>query len=485
MTTIAPAAESPALAPSNARSHEALPTIWGLDPVHLHARFWASRGVQIVRVGEPSEIVDHAEIYLLTDSDTLVQFNLAPAVDRLSWLDIDALFIRLVDTRERGYRENVVTDRRGDFVRFERRYGGSDARLTRIALTSIPEMARAWQSARSGREAWRKLREVVARNARWTMSLRGRVYARSDTHDLAVFTRDLVRDWKTPSASIHELASPVRGAWAMDDAQVHKDAKVVGPVWIGAGRTLGPSDAAVGPAVMWDDPAKRPVAEDVQWLDLEPTEPPTQAPIRKSGRAYLVAKRAFDIAFASAAMVGTLPFYPLIMAAIWLEDRRPFFFVHTRETLAGKEFGCIKFRSMRRDAEKIKQQLQAQNKADGPQFFIEHDPRMTKVGNFLRKYQIDEWPQFWNVLKGEMSVVGPRPSPYKENQYCPPWREARLSVKPGVTGLWQVKRTRRAGTDFQEWIKYDIEYVEKASFWFDIQIVWLTILQLLRGVKRS
>jgi lipopolysaccharide/colanic/teichoic acid biosynthesis glycosyltransferase len=191
------------------------------------------------------------------------------------------------------------------------------------------------------------------------------------------------------------------------------------------------------------------------------------------------------VAFASAAMIGTLPFYPLIMLAIWLEDRRPYFFVHTRETLGGREFGCIKFRSMRRDAEEIKKKLEIHNKADGPQFFIEKDPRMTKVGHFLRKYQIDEWPQFWNVLRGEMSVVGPRPSPYRENQYCPPWREARLSVKPGVTGLWQVKRTRRAGTDFQEWIKYDIEYVERASFWFDLQIVWLTVLQLIRGVKRS
>ena len=78
---------------------------------------------------------------------------------------------------------------------------------------------------------------------------------------------------------------------------------------------------------------------------------------------------------------------------------------------------------------------------------MEDDPRLTRVGKFLRKYNFDELPQFWNVITGDMSIVGPRPSPHKENQYCPPWREARLSVRPGITGLWQVKRTRRAGSD--------------------------------------
>jgi lipopolysaccharide/colanic/teichoic acid biosynthesis glycosyltransferase len=84
-----------------------------------------------------------------------------------------------------------------------------------------------------------------------------------------------------------------------------------------------------------------------------------------------------------------------------------------------------------------------------------------------------------------MSVVGPRPSPYSENQYCPPWREARLSVRPGVTGLWQIKRTRRNGTDFQEWIKYDIEYVEKRNFWFDMVIIARTLSVMLGKVSRS
>jgi len=117
-----------------------------------------------------------------------------------------------------------------------------------------------------------------------------------------------------------------------------------------------------------------------------------------------------------------------------------FFFAHERETINGETFPCLKFRTMRKDAEEIKARLLQENQADGPQFFIENDPRISKVGRVLRKTNLDELPQFLNVLVGHMAIVGPRPSPYKENQYCPPWREARLSVRPGVTGLWQVKR---------------------------------------------
>jgi lipopolysaccharide/colanic/teichoic acid biosynthesis glycosyltransferase len=107
------------------------------------------------------------------------------------------------------------------------------------------------------------------------------------------------------------------------------------------------------------------------------------------------------------------------------------------------------------------------------------------VGRFLRKYNLDELPQFWNVLWGDMSVVGPRPSPHAENQYCPAWRETRLSVRPGITGLWQVKRTRKAGTDFQEWIKYDIEYVERRTFWLDLLIIWKTVSNVFFKISRN
>jgi lipopolysaccharide/colanic/teichoic acid biosynthesis glycosyltransferase len=173
------------------------------------------------------------------------------------------------------------------------------------------------------------------------------------------------------------------------------------------------------------------------------------------------------------------------MLAIYIEDRRPFFFSHERESIHGRVFGCLKFRTMFRNAEEMKARLQGENRADGPQFFIENDPRITRVGRWLRRLQLDEIPQFLNVLTGHMSVVGPRPSPYSENQYCPGWREARLSVRPGVTGLWQVRRTRADGADFQEWIRYDIEYVERANFWLDLYIVWKTVLLVFSALTRK
>ncbi len=179
-------------------------------------------------------------------------------------------------------------------------------------------------------------------------------------------------------------------------------------------------------------------------------------------------------------LLATLPLYPLIMLAIWLEDGRPFFFVHARETLGGREFGCIKFRSMRRDAEAMRESLAVVNRADGPQFYLTQDPRLTQIGRFLRKTNIDELPQFINVLLGDMSVVGPRPSPRSENQYSPAWREARLSVRAGITGLWQVSRTRRPGLDFQEWIKYDLDYVRNPSWRTEIRIILSTLRVLFK-----
>ena len=194
-------------------------------------------------------------------------------------------------------------------------------------------------------------------------------------------------------------------------------------------------------------------------------------------------RRLLIIFLVFAVIIGTIWLYPFVMLAIWIEDGRPFFFGHKRETLGGREFFCWKFRSMRKDAEKIKAELKKLNQADGPQFYMENDPRLTRVGRFLRKVNLDEIPQFWNVLLGDMSIVGPRPSPHRENQFCPPWREARLSVRPGITGLWQVNRTRIRGADFQEWIKYDIEYVENQSWLLDLRIVWQTIVVIIVGVR--
>ena len=219
---------------------------------------------------------------------------------------------------------------------------------------------------------------------------------------------------------------------------------------------------------------------------IEPTQPPMD--VRVESRAtsvYLGTKRVLDIILSIVGLCCTLPFFPLIMLAIWVEDSRPFFFGHLRETIGGREFRCWKFRSMKNGAHLMKDVIAKLNQVDGPQVFIKDDPRITRVGRFLRKYNMDEFPQFWNVLKGDMSMVGPRPSPRKENQFCPAWREARLSVRPGITGLWQTRRTRNKGADFQEWIKYDIEYVETMGMWLDLKIMYKTLAQVVHKGARS
>ncbi len=457
------------------------PTMWGLNPDQLHVRFWAARGVQVVRQGERPEIVEDAELFLLVDPRTMTIFRLRQLMDQLTWLKPDLLQVRIRDSREPGYREHAISDDDGRFKRFERDYGVGDSRLTRVALTPHRHIAEVWRSAPSPRDGWRRLRRDIPHTRRSAMTISGRVYDQHADGQVVQFVRDLVQAWRRPDATIDHVDRHANGVWAGNDAVVPPGARFIGNVWVGAGRTVDEQVNIVGPAVLWDDPAHRPTVEEVRWREIEPTEV-FAAPLSTKLRSNLhrAAKRAFDIVFASVVLVLTLPLYPLIMLAIWLEDGRPFFFAHEREAMGGEPFPCLKFRSMRKDADAIKRRLEEENQSDGPQFFIEDDPRMTRVGKVLRALQLDELPQFLNVLFGDMSVVGPRPSPFKENQFCPAWRETRLSVRPGVTGLWQIMRTREEGLDFQEWIRYDIEYVERASFALDLWIIWKTILLIIR-----
>jgi len=462
-------------------------TIWGLDPVQLHSRYWASLGVQVVRQGEPSEIVKHAELYLLTDPGSLTLFKLALLMDSLNWVRPQVLFVRLHDGRERGYRENAVTDDHGNFIRFQRLYDASRS-LTRVVMTPDREVAQLWQSAPDPLTGWRRLRRFSKRTQRATQTIAGSVYDRSDSQEVAWFVHDLVQTWKRPDSTVlraRQVADSGAPVWRDAQARVREGVKFIGPVWVGAGREVRAGSTVIGPAVIWDDPKRRPVNDAIQWLQIEPKEPPPEPSLKDATVLDRAVKRGFDIACAWLGLMVSLPLFPFIMLAIWFEDGRPFFFGHTRESRGAREFPCWKFRSMRKDAEEMKAGLKKLNQADGPQFFIKDDPRLTRVGKFLRKYNLDELPQLWNVLVGDMSMVGPRPSPYSENQFCPAWREARLSVRPGITGLWQVKRTRRTGSDFQEWIKYDIEYVERRNLWLDLKIIYKTFANVFGKLSRS
>jgi lipopolysaccharide/colanic/teichoic acid biosynthesis glycosyltransferase len=472
------------------------PTVWGLSPVELHDRFWAYRGVQVIRPGDSSPISDRAQLYLLMEPDVLAVFEPGKQLETLYWSSPDLVYVRVREAGEPGFRERVVTDDAQRFVRFERVYERPVARLMRAAFSPDAKLAAAWRdsSASNGtRAGWRKIRAMAPRDRRSTIAISGAMYEPSSDADLARLVRDLTKSWggDGPGAIIPRARQVAPGVWADVDldprALVKPASRCVGPVWIGAGRGVDSQTTVIGPAVLWDDPAKRPAAEAIVWPAVWRPNLPSydsrgdRAARRRPVRAFV--KRAFDIVFSACFLLLSLPFYPLIMLAIWLEDGRPFFFTHRRETLGGREFGCVKFRSMYRDAERVRLELQAAgaNQADGPQFYVPNDARVTKVGRFLRRTRLDELPQFFNVLLGHMSVVGPRPSPFKENQFCPAWREARLSVRPGITGLWQVSRTRSKGQDFQEWIKFDIEYVERGGFWLDLGIILRTGLVILAG----
>jgi lipopolysaccharide/colanic/teichoic acid biosynthesis glycosyltransferase len=191
------------------------------------------------------------------------------------------------------------------------------------------------------------------------------------------------------------------------------------------------------------------------------------------------AKRILDVIASVIVLVLFAPFLPVIMLAIKLTSPGPVFFKDTRQGLYGRPFKCLKFRTMEQGADKMQDRLRVLSVVKGPQFMIPDDPRMSAVGKFLRETYIDEIPQFFNVLLGQMSVVGPRPSPESENRLCPFWRDARLSVRPGITGYWQICRTRQPMKDFQEWIYYDVKYVRDLSLKLDLWLSWLTARKMV------
>jgi lipopolysaccharide/colanic/teichoic acid biosynthesis glycosyltransferase len=189
-------------------------------------------------------------------------------------------------------------------------------------------------------------------------------------------------------------------------------------------------------------------------------------------------KRVLDTVVAAAALLLLLPLLLLIALLVTLDSRGPVLYGQDREGWHGRRFRCWKFRTMHRRAEARERELRAQSLVDGPQFKLACDPRITRMGRLLRATSIDELPQLLNVVRGEMALVGPRPSPFRENQICVSWRKGRLSVRPGITGLWQVCRHDREAGDFHQWIEYDLLYVRHMSPALDLGILVATVLTL-------
>ncbi len=190
-----------------------------------------------------------------------------------------------------------------------------------------------------------------------------------------------------------------------------------------------------------------------------------------------IGKRLLDIVGASLGILALLPLLPIIAVAIKLTSPGPVFFTQLRSGLGGRPFRMWKFRTMVVDSESQKAALLALNEQDGPAFKIKNDPRITSIGRILRKTSIDELPQLWNVLLGDMSLVGPRPLPCHEAEQCETWQRRRLDVTPGLTCIWQVHG--RSVVSFDEWVRMDLQYIHGQSMSEDVKLIALTVPAML------
>ena len=202
--------------------------------------------------------------------------------------------------------------------------------------------------------------------------------------------------------------------------------------------------------------------------------PPAPKPV------YEFFKRIFDVVLSAFALVVLSPLFLVIAILIKSGDGGPVFFKQTRLTKGGKEFGMYKFRSMCIDAEAKLAELMDQNEMEGPAFKIENDPRITKVGRFIRKTSIDELPQLFNILKGEMSIIGPRPPLLREVAEYTEYQMHRLDVKTGLSCYHECSGRSKVH-DFDEWVEQDLKYIRERSLWVDFKIILMTVKVVLTG----
>ena len=212
-----------------------------------------------------------------------------------------------------------------------------------------------------------------------------------------------------------------------------------------------------------------------------PVDSPFVLHQRREGwfRYHITTKRVLDVVVAAVGLIGSLPIWLAIFVAIKLDSPGPAIFKQDRVGLHGRPFRFYKFRSMYVDAEQRLGEVQAHNEMDGPVFKIRNDPRVSKVGRFLRRTSLDELPQLLNVLKGDMSMVGPRPPLPREVEQYRPNDLVRLSVKPGLTCLWQIRGRSEVG--FEQWMEFDREYVYNMSLGLDLRILVQTVAVVLAG----
>ena len=206
--------------------------------------------------------------------------------------------------------------------------------------------------------------------------------------------------------------------------------------------------------------------------------------IEKSYSTFWKQKRLFDIFFATLILLFFLPLMFIIAIVIVIDDPSAGpFYKQIRVGRHGKEFYMYKFRTMRANADKMIEELAKQNEMDGPVFKMKHDPRITRVGKYLRKLSLDELMQFFNVLKGDMTLVGPRPPLPREVQYYTDYQRLRLLVTPGLTCTWQISKNRN-DIPFEQWVEMDIEYIQTRTYLNDLKIMLKTPIVMLTATGR-
>lgn len=299
-----------------------------------------------------------------------------------------------------------------------------------------------------------------------------------------------------------------------DKCSIANDAQIIGPAVIGNGCRIS-AGAVVRESILWDkvslDKGAKSdycvVAEGLQILEGEQLRHSVVIDNLRIGDMNLIAhpykltnvggesllhlliakinnwgfnliKRVLDISISFLALLILSPFFILIALAIKLDSPGPICFIQKRCGKEGRLFNMFKFRTMFAAAEEMQVNLFSQKHTDGPMFKMTNDPRVTRIGKILRKASLDELPQFINVIKGEMSLVGPRPLITDEMKFSPSWRDTRFKVKPGITGLWQIQGS--AEGPFHEWIRYDVDYVKKQSLWLDLKILFKTLKVVLK-----
>ncbi len=417
-----------------------------------------------------------------------------------------------IESNTGGTRERVELDAEGRVRRVQRYYDSFTSALTSGMAASLVPVASLGNSLNGTLSSLVDLRRELALSGAPTrdVPIRGAVLDLADERMLLRLNELAARKWserqseteaparKFPATcNVAPSARLVGNVVIQDNVTVEAQATIVGPAVIGAGSRIGRGAIIVQSVVAADSavPAGAVVRQRlfgkstgaVEGSRIGPSETvgdalmnaiPALEEEERPRRLYPTIKAVGEAVIAGVALVVLSPLLALIAAIIKIESSGPVLYGDPREAKDGKPFRCFKFRTMFVGADAAQRELMNVNELDGPQFKMDHDPRVTRIGRWLRAVSLDELPQLINVARGQMSLVGPRPSPFRENQTCVPWREARLSVRPGITGLWQVCRHERQSGDFHQWIYYDMQYVLHQSFWVDVKILFATVVTL-------